>query len=284
MISASRKKNYSLNIHGRLWNLDQPKVMGILNLTPDSFYDGGKFITTKDLLIQTEKMLHEGADLIDLGAMSSRPFSKELPVEEELKRLQNALPDLLKNFPSTIFSIDTYRSPIAQYALNQGVAMINDITAGTKDEEILKVAKSFNAPYIAMHMQGSPNTMQHKPEYQNVITDVFQYFGQRLIQMKKEGISDIILDVGFGFGKSIRDNFTLLKHLSIFQELDCPLLVGISRKSMIYKSLDTDPENALNGTTALHFEALRNGAQILRVHDVKEAKEVVRLYVEYEKA
>ncbi len=284
MISASRKKNYSLNIHGRLWNLDQPKVMGILNLTPDSFYDGGKFITTKELLFQTEKMLHEGADVIDLGAMSSRPYSKEMPIEEELKRLRTALPDLLKNFPSTIFSIDTYRSQVAKYALNQGVAMINDITAGTKDEEMLKVAKSFSAPYIAMHMQGSPDTMQHKPEYQNVISDVFQYFGQRLIQMKNQGISDIILDVGFGFGKSIRDNFTLLKHLSTFQELDCPLLVGISRKSMIYKSLDTDPENALNGTTALHFEALRNGAQILRVHDVKEAKEVVRLYLEYEKA
>ena len=284
MISATRKKSYSLNIHGSLWNIDQPKVMGILNLTPDSFYDGGKYKATKDCLHHAEKMLVDGADLIDLGAMSSRPYSSEIPIEDELARLQAVLPELMKNFPSTIFSIDTYRSQIAHYALNEGVAIINDITAGTKDEEILKVSKSFYAPYIAMHMQGSPDSMQHKPEYQNVISEVFQYFSKRLIQMKSQGISDIILDVGFGFGKSIRDNFTLLKNLSVFQELDCPLLVGISRKSMIYKSLNIEPEFALNGTTALHFEALRNGAQILRVHDVKEAKEVVQLYLEYEKA
>jgi dihydropteroate synthase len=281
---APIQPKFNLNIKGELYAIDEPKIMGILNLTPDSFYDGGHYTSTKDFLTQTEKMLSEGADIIDLGAMSSRPFSKELPVEEELTRVQNVLPELVKKFPNTIFSIDTYRSRIAEYALDQGVSIINDITAGMKDEEILHIARKFNAPYIAMHMQGMPENMQVQPHYQNVIQDVMYFFGQRLQVLRKIGLADVILDVGFGFGKSQIDNYSLLKNLAIFQEFNCPILVGLSRKSMIYKCLDISPQEALNGTSALHFEALRNGAQLLRVHDVKEAREVVKLFKEYQNA
>ena len=281
-ITPSQRK-FSLNIKGELYRIDEPKIMGILNLTPDSFYDGGHCTSTRDFLTQTEKMLSEGADIIDIGAMSSRPFSKELPLEEELKRVENVLPDLISHFPKTIFSIDTYRSAVAEYALDHGVRIINDITAGTKDEEILNIARKYNAPYIAMHMQGMPENMQILPEYQHIVQEVMYFFSERLHTMRRIGITDIILDVGFGFGKSQSDNFALLKNLAIFQEFDCPILVGISRKSMIYKCLDLSPKEALNGTSALHFEALRNGAHILRVHDVKEAVEVVKLYKEYQK-
>lgn len=277
------QQKFTLNIKGELFKIDEPKIMGILNLTPDSFYDGGHYTSRKDFLTQTEKMLSEGADIIDLGAMSSRPFSKELPLEAELKRVQNVLPDLINEFPKTIFSIDTYRSEVAEYALDHGVSIINDITAGTKDEKILNIARKYNAPYIAMHMQGMPENMQILPEYQHIVQDVMYFFSERLQAMRRIGIADIILDVGFGFGKSQLDNFSLLKNLAIFQEFDCPILVGISRKSMIYKCLELSPQEALNGTSALHFEALRNGAHILRVHDVKEAKEVVKLFKEYQK-
>ena len=283
VISPNQPK-FSLNIKGELYRIDEPKIMGILNLTPDSFYDGGHCTSTKDFLTHTEKMLSEGADIIDLGAMSSRPFSKELPLEAEFKRVQNILPDLINEFPKTIFSIDTYRSEVAEYAVDHGVSIINDITAGTKDEEILNIARKYNAPYIAMHMQGMPENMQILPKYQHIVQDVMYFFSERLQAMRRIGIADIILDVGFGFGKSQLDNFSLLKNLAIFQEFDCPILVGISRKSMIYKCLELSPQEALNGTTALHFEALRNGAHILRVHDVKEAKEVVKLFKEYQKA
>ncbi len=278
------KKLYSLNIKGKLWTIDQPKIMGILNLTPDSFFDGGQQQSHKEILKHIENMLMLGADIIDIGAMSSRPYSQELSEQEELSRLRGVLSSIIKEFPQTIFSIDTYRSTVANYALDQGVSIINDITAGTKDEQILVVAKRFNAPYIAMHMKGSPVNMQDNPNYENIITEILYFFSQRLQIMRKIGISDIILDVGFGFGKTMSDNYKLLKNLAVFQEFYCPILVGLSRKSMIYKCLDSSPQEALNGTSTLHFEALRNGAKILRVHDVKEAVEVVKLYREYEKA
>jgi dihydropteroate synthase len=285
MLKANTSKPiYHLNIKGKLYPLDEPKIMGILNLTPDSFFDGGLYSTTKDFITQTEKMLLEGADFIDIGAMSSRPFSKELPLEEELERVQKVLPELLKKFPNTIFSIDTYRSAVAEYALDQGVCIINDITAGSKDPKLIELAKNYQTPYIAMHMQGKPETMQLNPNYQNIVQEILYFFSQRIQAMRKAGLIDIILDVGFGFGKSQIDNFNLLKNLSIFNEFECPILVGISRKSMIYKCLDIAPQEALNGTSALHFEALRNGAHILRVHDVKEAKEIVKLFIEYQKA
>lgn len=275
---------YSLLIRGELWYLDQPKIMGILNLTPDSFFDGGKNNTSLLAIQKAEKMINEGVDIIDIGAMSSRPFSQELSLMEELSRVQSVLPSLIKEFPNTIFSIDTYRSEVAQYALDNGVSIINDITAGRKDEKIWVVAKQYQVPYIAMHMQGEPQTMQVNPHYQNILADIFYFFSERHAKMREIGLSDIIVDVGFGFGKSVEDNFILLKNLSYFQELNSPILVGISRKSMVCRTLDIPPQEALNGTTALHFEALRNGANILRVHDVKEANEVVKLYKKYQMA
>lgn len=275
---------YSLLIRGELWYLDQPKIMGILNLTPDSFFDGGKNNTSLLAIQKAEKMINEGVDIIDIGAMSSRPFSQELSLMEELSRVQSVLPSLIKEFPNTIFSIDTYRSEVAQYALDNGVSIINDITAGRKDEKIWVVAKQYQVPYIAMHMQGEPQTMQVNPHYQNILADIFYFFSERHAKMREIGLSDIIVDVGFGFGKSVEDNFILLKNLSYFHELNSPILVGISRKSMVCRTLGISPQEALNGTTALHFEALRNGANILRVHDVKEANEVVKLYKKYQMA
>jgi dihydropteroate synthase len=277
------KKVHSLNINGKLWTLDQPKIMAIMNLTPDSFYDGGQQLNFQAVLKRIENMLMQGADIIDIGAMSTRPYSQELSEQEEFSRLRGVLSSIIKEFPQTIFSIDTYRSAVANYALDSGVSIINDITAGTKDEQILAVAKRFNAPYIAMHMKGSPVNMQDNPNYENIITEILYFFSQRLQMMREKGITDIILDVGFGFGKTMSDNYKLLKNLAVFQEFYCPILVGLSRKSMIYKCLDSSPQEALNGTSALHFEALRNGAKILRVHDVKEAVEVVKLYQAYEK-
>lgn len=280
----SIQHSFNINIKGSLFTIDQPLVMGILNLTPDSFYDGGFYSTTKNILLQTEKMIKDGVDIIDIGAMSSRPYSKELPLDEELSRIRSILPELIKNFPKTIFSIDTYRSEVAEYAIDNGISIINDITSGLKDPKILQVAKKYSVPYIAMHMQGMPQNMQIQPDYQNLVQEIMYFFSERLHKMRRIGIVDIILDVGFGFGKSQTDNFSLLKNLAIFQEFNCPILVGISRKSMIYKCLGNTPQEALNGTTALHFEALRNGANILRVHDVQEAKEVIKLYMEYQKS
>ena len=273
------KKLYSLNIKGKLWTIDQPKIMGILNLTPDSFFDGGQQQSHKEILKHIENMLMLGADIIDIGAMSSRPYSQELSEQEELSRLRGVLSSIIKEFPQTIFSIDTYRSTVANYALDQGVSIINDVTAGTKDEQILVVAKRFNAPYIAMHMKGSPVNMQDNPNYENIITEILYFFSQRLQIMRKIGISDIILDVGFGFGKTTEHNFQLLNQLQKFRQFNKPLLVGISRKGMIWKTLNGTPETALNGTTALHMAALDRGANILRVHDVKEAKECIDLFL-----
>lgn len=275
---------FTLNVKGKLWSLDQPKIMGILNVTPDSFFDGGQYLQPNAIFKKIENMVIEGADIIDIGAMSSRPFSKELSENEELERLKMVLPTIMTHFPNLIYSIDTYRYAIAQYALDLGVAIINDITAGQREPSIWNLAQEYKAPYIAMHMQGMPETMQNKPEYHDIIKELLLFFDHKINQMRQAGLIDIIIDPGFGFGKTIEDNFQILKNLNIFQELKCPLLVGISRKSMIYKSLHINASEALNGTSALHFEALRQGAKILRVHDVKEAKEVVRLWLQYDMA
>jgi len=258
--------------------------MGILNLTPDSFYDGGQNSNQSIIIDKIAKMIDEGADIIDIGAMSSRPYSEEIPVIEELNRVRSILPLIKKEFPNLILSIDTYRAEIAEYAADNGVSIINDITAGKKDEKILYIAKKYRTPYIAMHMLGMPQTMQINYSYENILSEIIFFFSERLQVFAKIGLSDVILDVGFGFGKSIEDNYQLLKNLSYFNSLNCPMLVGISRKSMIYKPLNLSPKEALNGTTALHFEALRQGAHILRVHDVKEAKQVVDLFAIYKKA
>ena len=277
-------KIHSINIQGRLYSLEDPKIMGILNLTPDSFYDGGQFETVSASIRQVEVMIQEGADMIDIGSMSSKPYRLEIPIEEELRRLQIIFPVLRKEFPKTIFSIDTYRSGIAEYTLSQGANMINDISGGRKDDQMLDIIAKYKVPYVLMHMLDRPETMQDNPSYNNVLIEIATFFQTQLDKCISKNIHDIILDIGFGFGKSLEDNYHLLKHLGYFSMLNYPILVGLSRKSMIQKVLNCDASQGLNGTTALHWEALRNGAKILRVHDVKEAKEVVKLFAEYNKS
>ena len=277
-------KIHSINIQGRLYSLEDPKIMGILNLTPDSFYDGGQFETVSASIRQVEVRIQEGADMIDIGSMSSKPYRLEIPIEEELRRLQIIFPVLRKEFPKTIFSIDTYRSGIAEYTLSQGANMINDISGGRKDDQMLDIIAKYKVPYVLMHMLDRPETMQDNPSYNNVLIEIATFFQTQLDKCISKNIHDIILDIGFGFGKSLEDNYHLLKHLGYFSMLNYPILVGLSRKSMIQKVLNCDASQGLNGTTALHWEALRNGAKILRVHDVKEAKEVVKLFAEYNKS
>lgn len=277
------KHNFSLRIQGKQIQFDRPQIMGILNLTPDSFYDGGTNTTIELAISKVKTMFNQGADIIDIGAMSSRPYSIEISIDEELNRLKNILPELKNQFQNKLFSIDTYRSEVAEFAINNGISIINDITAGDKDPRILTIAKEYRVPYIAMHMKGTPQIMQANPSYINICEEIYSYFFDKIEIYTKLGLKDVVLDVGFGFGKSIEDNYTLLKNLNLFQKLNFPILVGVSRKSMIYKPLNILPKNALNGSTALHFEALRQGASILRVHDILEAKEVLDLYSIYDK-
>jgi dihydropteroate synthase len=275
---------FSIKLKRDLLVLDTPILMGILNLTQNSFYDGGTLHGIDDILSRVESMLEEGATIIDIGAMSSRPFSEALSISEELKPLETYLPKIMARFSETYFSIDTYRSTIAQFALENGVCMLNDISAYRLDKELLSILKKYQVPYVLMHMKGIPQDMQMNPEYDNLLLELYQFFDSKIMELKSKGISDIILDLGFGFGKRIEDNYKLLKNLSYFHTLDLPILTGISRKSMIYKPLGSTAKDALNGSSALHFEALRQGSKILRVHDVKEAKEVITLYNLYEKS
>lgn len=275
---------FSIKLKRDLLVLDKPILMGILNLTQNSFYDGGTLHGIDDILLRVETMLEEGAKIIDIGAMSSRPFSEELSVSEELIPLETYLPKIMARFPEAYFSIDTYRSTIAQFALENGVCMLNDISAYRLDKELIAILKKHQVPYVLMHMKGVPQDMQMDPEYDNLLLELYQFFDSKIMELKSKGISDIILDLGFGFGKRIEDNYKLLKNLSYFHTFDLPILTGISRKSMIYNPLGSTAKDALNGTTALHFEALRQGSKILRVHDVKEAKEVITLYNLYEKS
>jgi len=275
---------FSIKLKRDLLVLDTPILMGILNLTQNSFYDGGTLHGIDDILSRVESMLEEGATIIDIGAMSSRPFSEALSISEELKPLETYLPKIMARFSETYFSIDTYRSTIAQFALENGVCMLNDISAYRLDKELISVLKKHQVPYVLMHMKGIPQDMQMNPEYDNLLLELYQFFDSKIMELKSKGISDIILDLGFGFGKRIEDNYKLLKNLSYFHTLDLPILTGISRKSMIYKPLGSTAKDALNGSSALHFEALRQGSKILRVHDVKEAKEVITLYNLYEKS
>jgi dihydropteroate synthase len=275
---------FSIKLKRDLLVLDTPILMGILNLTQNSFYDGGTLHGIDDILSRIETMLEEGATIIDIGAMSSRPFSEALSISEELKPLETYLPKIMARFSETYFSIDTYRSTIAQFALENGVCMLNDISAYRLDKELLSILKKYQVPYVLMHMKGIPQDMQMNPEYDNLLLELYQFFDSKIMELKSKGISDIILDLGFGFGKRIEDNYKLLKNLSYFHTLDLPILTGISRKSMIYKPLGSTAKDALNGSSALHFEALRQGSKILRVHDVKEAKEVITLYNLYEKS
>lgn len=252
--------------------------MGILNITPDSFYDGGRYTELDRTLAQVEQMLTEGATLIDVGGMSSRPGAALIDVDTELRRVLPAVEAIAQRFPEALISVDTVRSRVAQDAVAAGAHLINDISAGSIDEAMYETVAALQVPYILMHMKGTPKTMQQQADYEDVVLAVTDFMIQEVQKLRALRVKDIVLDVGFGFGKSIAHNYTLLQRMSEFQQLELPILAGVSRKSMIYKLLDTTPEAALNGTTALHMVALQQGASILRVHDVKAAREVVTLY------
>jgi dihydropteroate synthase len=259
-------------------DLSSPAIMGILNITPDSFFDGGKYTEDKAILLQVERMLLEGADILDLGACSTRPNAKEISEEEELKRLIPSVRLIRKKFPGAIISVDTYRSTVAACSVNEGVDMINDVGGGTLDEKMFETIAKLKVPYVLMHIQGTPQTMQANPHYHHVVNEVTQFLGEKINSLKKLGASQLILDVGFGFGKTTRHNYLLLKNLAAFKEFELPILVGISRKGMICKLLEIKAEEALNGTTAANAIALMNGANILRVHDVKQAREAAKIF------
>jgi dihydropteroate synthase len=272
-------KNFSINCYGRLIELNGPKVMGILNLTPDSFYDGGRYNNKNGMIKQIDKIVLEGADFIDVGGFSSKPGS-ELPDSQiEIERLKPALEYIKSKYPEMPVSVDTCRAKVASFVIEKYKAdMINDISAGNIDPEMIDVISEWKIPFIAMHMKGNPGNMQENPKYEDVVDDILLFFAEKVEKWKVKGIHDIIIDPGFGFGKTLEQNYQLLAALEVFQSLELPLLVGISRKSMIYKLLGISPNEALNGTTALHMYALNKGADILRVHDVKEAKDLVRLH------
>jgi len=267
----------TLNLNGRLFDIQKPKVVGILNITTDSFFDGGKYQTETQIIKRVEEMMREGADIIDIGAQSTRPGAEEVPLEEEIKQIQTASSLILKEFPEAILSIDTYRASVAKAGFDHGALMINDISGGTLDNQMLSSVAAMNIPYILMHSKGTPKTMQSLTHYDNFIQEVILNLQERLYLAKELGIKDIIIDPGFGFAKSLDQNYSLLKKLSYINMLDCPILVGLSRKSMIWKFLELSPDEALNGTTALNTIALLNGAKIIRVHDVKEAKQTIKL-------
>jgi len=267
----------SINCNGTLIDLTSPKVMGILNITPDSFFDGGNYNNETTIISQVKKMLDEGATFIDIGAYSSRPGAKHISEKEELERILPIVKLLIKEFPKILISIDTFRSKIAEKCIENGACIINDISAGNMDTAMFKTIAKFQVPYIIMHMQGTPQNMQANPIYKNVITDILYYFSEKIYELRAIAVNDIIADVGFGFGKTIEQNYTLLKNLEIFKSLEIPTLTGISRKSMLYKPLDITAKNALNATTAANTIALLNGTNILRVHDVKEAVETIKI-------
>lgn len=268
----------TINCNGQLISLQRPKVMGILNITPDSFYDGGKYKDTTSILKQVEKMITDGATFIDIGANSTRPGALEINEEIELERIIPIVKLILKELPSAILSIDTFRSNVAKECVQLGAAIINDISSGLQDKNMLPAVANMGVPYIMMHMRGIPKNMQQKTDYKDLTKEIILFFSERLAAAKSLGIKDIIIDPGFGFAKTLEQNYQLLHNMPILQHLDHPILAGISRKSMIYKLLETTAENSLNGTTALNMTCLQNGAQILRVHDVKEAIECVKLY------
>ena len=272
---------FTLNCKGRLLILNAPAVMGIINMTPDSFFSESRPFNLHAALLKAEKMIKEGATFIDIGGQSTRPGSDQISEEEELKRVITVTELIKKEFPDIYLSIDTFYAKVARETVNAGADIVNDISSGSMDENMIPMVASLKVPYIAMHMQGKPKTMQDNPDYDHVTRNVLDYFIQLTEKLRLAGILDIIVDPGFGFGKTIEQNFTLLKELSIFKLLQKPILSGISRKSMIWKTLGVNPDKALNGTTALNTISLLNGANILRVHDVKEAREVIQLFEKY---
>jgi dihydropteroate synthase len=267
-----------INAGGKLIDLKIPKVMGILNITPDSFYAGSRYNSESDILKAAVRMMEEGADILDVGGYSSRPGAADIKPDDERKRVLKAIKLIRRELPEAIISVDTFRAALAREAISgYGAHMINDISGGEADKEMLSVVENLNVPYIMMHMKGDPRTMQNNPVYDDVVADILKWFGERIFRLQAAGVKDIIIDPGFGFGKTMEHNFELLRRLGDFSIAGLPVLVGISRKSMIWKTLKITPEEALNGTTALNAVAIVNGADILRVHDVKEAVHTIQL-------
>jgi len=267
----------TINCKGNLIDLSTPKVMGIINLTPDSFYDGGKLTSEKEILLKAEKMLQEGATFLDLGAYSSRPGAQFVSEKEEINRVLPVIKILLNEFPETLVSIDTFRSNVANESIAAGASLINDISAGKLDDDMFKIIAQHQVPYVMMHMRGTPETMMQNTDYTDLTKEVLYYFSERIAKARSFGINDLIADPGFGFSKTLDQNYELFNDLELFRNLNIPLLLGISRKSMIQKKIKTTAADSLNGTTALHAIAIQKGASILRVHDVKEAFETINL-------
>ncbi len=273
----------TLNCRGKMLDLSQPQVMGILNVTPDSFYDGGRYNEASAILRQGERMLAEGAAIIDVGGMSSRPGAEIISDAEELRRVVPVVEGLARHFPEAIISIDTVKATVARESVAAGAHMINDISAGRFDAQLYPTVAEINVPYVLMHMQGTPGDMQQNPTYENVALEVLDFFIRETGKLRALGVKDIILDAGFGFGKTVAHNYQLLQNLHVFQILELPILAGLSRKSMVCRPLGIQPADALNGTTALHMVALQQGSRVLRVHDVREAMEVIKLWQELQK-
>jgi len=275
----------TITCQGRLIDFSNPRIMGILNVTPDSFYDGGRYTNEPAILSRVSVMLEQGADIVDVGAGSSRPGASVITAEEEKSRLKMALSAIRREFTDSLISVDTFRADVAEYCIKEfGAGMINDISAGRWDDRMLPVISELKVPIIMMHMQGNPQTMQNNPVYEDIVRDLIGFFAERAAAAKLHGIADVIIDPGFGFGKTIQHNFQLLRELNLLTMLGMPIMAGLSRKSMVYKSIGGKPEDALIGTTVLNTLALVNGARILRVHDVKEAFEAVRLFSIYSAA
>lgn len=274
---------FTLNCKGRMLVIERPIVMGIINITPDSFYSGSRVNVIGEILFRAEKMINDGASILDIGGQSTRPKCTQISPEEELQRVLPAIEAIHKTFPHQIISIDTFHAKVAREAVDAGASIINDVSAGSLDEELLSTVSQLKVPYVLMHMPGTPQTMQDNPLYKNITLEVFDLLNFKLSQCIQSGINDIIIDPGFGFGKNAPHNFQLLKELSYFKQMNKPLMVGLSRKATVYKTLGITPEDALNGTTVMHTIALMNGADILRVHDVKEALQAVTLFMEYKK-
>lgn len=276
-------KKTTLNCNGKLVDVAQPKVMGILNVTPDSFYDGGKYASEKAMLHQVERMLKVGADFIDVGGYSSRANAQDILPEEELQRVVPVIQSIIQHFPNCLLSVDTFRAMVAKAAVEAGAVMVNDISAGLLDETMIPTVAKLQVPYVMMHMRGTPQTMTQATDYNDLLRDILHYFSERIAVAREAGIRDLILDPGFGFAKTAEQNFELLAKMEVLDIANLPILVGVSRKSMVYKTLDIKPEEALNGTTVLNTVALLKGAKILRVHDVAEAVECVTLYTKLTK-
>jgi dihydropteroate synthase len=269
--------NKTLNLNGRLIDLHSPRVMGILNVTPDSFYDGNRYATASDILKQAEKMLMEGATFIDVGGYSTRPGAEEISAEEEQKRVLLAVQNIAREFPDVFISIDTFRSEIVRAAVGEGAHLVNDVSGGSLDDAMFTTVAQLKVPYILMHMRGTPQTMTQLTVYENLVKDIMDFFHEKIFMLQQLGVKDIVVDPGFGFAKTVEQNFELLGKLDHFSILGKPVLAGLSRKSMIWRTLGIEPEEALNGTTSLNTVALLKGASLLRVHDVKQAAEAIKL-------